>query len=162
MSVPLFTIDGILPPFTGVGPGDDPALRSPYMADSIEVVARFGSSAGRRQILKGWLDQRSMLRGIGIVRGFQWLDGSFLEEKDPKDLDVVCFFHFPDTVRTEEEQRLLWNSHAQLFERKVVKQKFSLDAFFLPPESSPRRWSPYLDTTCSSFRTSESLTYGRE
>ena len=65
------------------------------------------------------------------------MDGSFLEEKDPKDLDVVCFFHFPDTVRTEEEQISLWNSHAQLFERTEVKPKYWLDAFFLPLESSP-------------------------
>ncbi|TWR30369.1 hypothetical protein FPZ43_05355 [Mucilaginibacter pallidiroseus] len=40
---------------------------------------------------------------IGIVNGFQWIDGSFLENievlenRDPNDLDIVTFHGFLDT-----------------------------------------------------------------
>ncbi len=110
---------------------------SPYEADAVEIVSRLGNSESRRQILSRWLDHRSALRSIGIDQGFQWLDGSFLEEKDPKDLDVVCFFYFPESVRTEDDQYCLWSANLQLFERSAVKSGYSLDAFFLPLQMSP-------------------------
>lgn len=137
MSLPVFTIDGILPPFIGQGPGDDPALMSPYRADAIECVARFGTSNNRRKILCRWLDHRAELRKIGLKDGFQWLDGSFLEEKNPKDLDLVCFFYLPTQLSSEEEQIAFWNQNFQLFDRMAVKADFSLDAFFLPLDSTP-------------------------
>jgi hypothetical protein len=133
----MFTIDGVLPPFTGTGPGDDLSLMSPYDVDAMEVVIRFGTSVGRRRILNGWLDHRSALRGIGITNGFQWLDGSFLEEKEPKDLDIVCFFYLPDNVKTEEEQLSLWKENLALFERSAVKSAYFLDAFILDLKGSP-------------------------
>ena len=34
---------------------------------------------------------RAALRAVGFDRGFQWLDGSFVEDRVPKDLDVVSF-----------------------------------------------------------------------
>jgi hypothetical protein len=101
MGIPTFTIDGILPPFMGLTPGDDPSQMSPYEVNAEEVVKRFCTSGPRRQILKGWLDHRNELRAIGIASGFQWLDGSFLEEKEPKDLDIVSFVHLPGNVKTE-------------------------------------------------------------
>jgi uncharacterized protein DUF6932 len=137
MTIPTFTIDGILPPFIGTGPGDDPAFMSPYNADAIEVVTVFGTSGGRRQILSGWLNHRAALRSIGINRGFQWLDGSFLEEKEPRDLDIVSFFHFPENVKTEVEQLSLWTGNPSIFDHLVVKTTYSLDAFFIPLEGSP-------------------------
>ena len=77
------------------------------------------------------------LRGIGITNGFQWLDGSFLEEKEPKDLDIVCFFYLPDNVKTEEEQLSLWKENLALFERSAVKSAYFLDAFILDLKGSP-------------------------
>jgi hypothetical protein len=137
MSIPLFSIDGILPPFTGKGPGDNPSFMSPYEVDAQEVVRRFCTSGQRKQILKGWLDHRAALRSIGITRGFQWLDGSFLEEKEPHDLDIVSFVYLPDNAKTEEEQIQLWTSNSELFDRALVKGTYQLDAFFLSLEDEP-------------------------
>jgi len=137
MSIPVFTIDGILPPFTGTGPGDHVSLMSPYTADAIEVVRRFGATTGRRRILNGWLEHRTALREIGIANGSQWLDGSFLEEKEPNDLDIVCFIRLPENVSTEQEQVLFWNNHRALFDRSGIKNAFLLDAFFLPLDGDP-------------------------
>ena len=136
MSIPLFTIDGILPPFTGTGPGDDPSLMSPYSVDVSEVTARFGTTLGRRRILSGWLDHRAALREIGIEEGFQWLDGSFLEEKEPNDLDIVSFLRFPQGVYTGEEQLAFWDTNIALFDRLVVRATYSLDCFFIPLDGS--------------------------
>jgi hypothetical protein len=137
MSIPLFTIDGILPPFTGTGPGDDPSFMSPYEVNAEEVVRRFCTTAQRRQILEGWLDHRDALRGIGIASGFQWLDGSFLEEKEPNDLDIVCFLRLPNEVKSDDEKLALWNEHLALFDRSAVKGAYSLDSFFLDLNGSP-------------------------
>jgi hypothetical protein len=137
MGIPVFTIDGILPPFTGAGPGDDPSLMSPYAVDSMEVAIRFGTTDGRRRILNGWLDHRAALREIGIVDGFQWLDGSFLEEKEPNDLDIVCFIRLPQSVSSVEEQLGLWNNNLALFDRSAVRATYSLDCFFIDLNGSP-------------------------
>jgi hypothetical protein len=137
MSIPGFTIDGILPPFTGAGPGEGPSLMSPYTVDAMDVVIRFGVTDGRRQILNGWLDHRAALRNIGITEGFQWLDGSFLEEKEPKDLDIVCFIRLPQNVSTEAEIQGLWTDNFGLFDRSAVKATYSLDAFFIDLIGSP-------------------------
>jgi hypothetical protein len=64
-----------------------------------EVVLRYGVTAERAAILTGLLDYRAALRNVGIMDGFQWLDGSFVEDveairsRPPSDIDVVTFAH---------------------------------------------------------------------
>lgn len=137
MPIPDFTIDGIIPPFSGIGPGGDPSSMSPYEADPLEIVLRFGTSEKRREILGKWLDHRTALRGIGFETGFQWLDGSFLEEKEPNDLDIVSFVYPPAGLTTEEQLTSFWNSNLGLLERNRVKSDFLLDAFFLDLSGNP-------------------------
>jgi hypothetical protein len=60
---------------------------SPYVVTAFEVVTTLGSSDDRKSILRGWLRHREALRGIGFNRGFQWLDGSFVENKIPHKRD---------------------------------------------------------------------------
>jgi hypothetical protein len=64
---------------------------SPYVVTALEVVTSLGTSEARKTILRGWLLHRAALRAVGLDRGFQWLDGSFVEDKVLKDLDVVSF-----------------------------------------------------------------------
>lgn len=93
MPIPPFTIDGVLPPYVGPsGPGGAFEDLSPYEVSATEVVATLGATQNRQDILRNWLAHRGLLRDAGIQRGFQWLDGSFLEQKEPNDLDVVSFF----------------------------------------------------------------------
>jgi hypothetical protein len=135
--IPEPTIDGILPPFTGGDPGGGPALMSPYEVGPVEVVQRFGTTDHRRGMLKGWLDHRGALRGLGVERGFQWLDGSFVEEKDPHDLDLVIFVHRPTSVHGAREWGLFLRANQGLFDRRGVKQAYSLDTFFLDMNGNP-------------------------
>jgi hypothetical protein len=67
----------------------------------ISFVDRFSSSPERIAILHSLLQFREELYKSGITSGFQWLDGSFmenietLESRPPNDMDVVTFYHLP-------------------------------------------------------------------
>ena len=93
--IPPWTSRGVLP---SIDPGDPTGGdRSPYPASLLDVVMRFSTSPERRTILQGLLDYRAALHRMGLVSGFQWLDGSFLENiellesRSPRDIDVVTF-----------------------------------------------------------------------
>jgi len=94
MPVPAFTLDGILPPFTG-DPTDRTTM-SPFRVTVQEFVASFALTRERVQILHGLLELRRRIHELGITRGVQWIDGSFVEMNDnvraPRDVDVVTFF----------------------------------------------------------------------
>ena len=65
------------------------------------MVLRFNTSPDRNAILDGFLRFRAALHGAGVVTGFQWIDGSFLEDietleaRPPNDIDVVTFYYLP-------------------------------------------------------------------
>jgi hypothetical protein len=138
MSIPPFNINGVIPPFIGPdGPGGQREHLTPYLTKATEVVAALGGSPGRRNILRGWLQHRQSLRGIGFVQGFQWLDGSFVEDKEPKDLDVVTFTRRPLAANTVPLLSALMQANAEVFARDAVKIRFSLDAFFVDMDGNP-------------------------
>jgi hypothetical protein len=128
--IPEWDISGVLPP---IRPGHDGLSpdRSPYSAGLCQVVERFATSPERIAILKGFLEYRAALHGVGIVNGFQWLDGSFIEqielsgERSPRDIDVVTFFHLPNGAT---EQTLL-TSCRQLFDSSQIKSRFQVDGY---------------------------------
>jgi len=132
MPIPPFTVDGILPPFIGAGgPGGPGQDLSPYQASAEEVVTTFGVSPNRRDILERWLDHRARLRAIGLDRGFQWLDGSFIEQKEPNDLDIVTFLHRPQNAVLQADWSALVNANLPILLRADLKQNFRLDAEFV-------------------------------
>src|SRR5437870_989332 len=99
MPVPDFDHNAVLPPHLG-----DPRQRtqlSPYPVGSEEVCQKLATSDDRREILRGWLRFRQTIRALGVQEGFQWLDGSFLEDVElaegraPRDLDVITFYRTP-------------------------------------------------------------------
>lgn len=138
MPIPPFTIDGVLPPYVGPdGPGGAFDEMSPYVVTSVEVVATLGTTDDRKTILRGWLDHRAALRAIGFDRGFQWLDGSFVEDKDPKDVDVVTFLYRPSGVQSSTDLLNLMKSNPSLFVHHQVKTTFRVDFFPIDMNASP-------------------------
>ena len=138
MPIPPFTIDGVLPPYVGPsGPGGAPEHLSPYPATPLEVVTTLGHTNERRVILQGWLRHRAELRAIGFERGFQWLDGSFVEQKTPKDLDMVTFLYRPTGIVTPNQMAMLMRANLNLFGRPQVKAAFNLDFFGVDLNGSP-------------------------
>ena len=138
MPIPALTGDGVLPPYIGGrGPGDFADDMSPYVATALEVANTFGRTSKRRSILRGWLDHRAAMRGAGFRRGFQWLDGSFVEDKVPSDLDVVTFLYRPPGVGDRDALATVIHAHSGIFQRTIVRQRYCLDHFPVDLNGSP-------------------------
>lgn len=138
MPIPAFTIDGVLPPYVGPdGPGGAAEDMSPYVATALEIVTTLASSHERRGILRRWLQHRADLRAVGFERGFQWLDGSFVEDKQPRDLDVVSFLYRPPGIVDPRQLLMIMRANGKLFVRNLVKAEYSLDAFPVDLDGSP-------------------------
>ena len=105
----------------------------PYAVDIPGLVKRFGDTTERRKLLTGLLKFRAELHQIGVVRGFQWIDGSFVEYieqnqgRAPNDIDVVTFFYIPEG----HTQISLLQSYRNIFDG-TPKRKSSIDAYFVP------------------------------
>ncbi|HQU45679.1 MAG TPA: hypothetical protein PK867_22890 [Pirellulales bacterium] len=136
VAIPPWTATGILPPIDATRPAS--SERSPYFVSLSEVVLRFNTSPQRHAILDGLLRYRSRLHAVGLTRGFQWLDGSFLEnielleDRVPNDLDVVTFFHLPAGATQLEIQA----RNPGLFprtkdERLAFKNVYNMDAYLV-------------------------------
>jgi hypothetical protein len=101
VAIPKWNAQGVLPPIDPAGAPTSPSARSPYRTSLVNVVLHFNTSPERLAILEGFLKFRAILHGLGLVKGFQWLDGSMLENVEtlegraPHDVDVVTFYWLP-------------------------------------------------------------------
>ncbi len=126
----------MLPPINSIS-GFSPE-RSPYRVALDALVQRYATSEKRQKILGGFLCYRAELHAIGLVRGFQWLDGSFLEQvevlenRPPNDMDVVTFSYMP----TDESQETLLSKNSRLFNPRTSKTDYWVDGYvtFLGPD----------------------------
>jgi len=130
-TIPQWNIDGVLPPCDMDDPVSDD--RSPYSISLTDYILRFGTTQTRQSILNGFMEFRSALHSVGLVEGFQWIDGSFLEHveenegRDPHDIDLVTFFHLPEGV----SERDLFSKAPHLFNPQRAKEDFHVDAYFV-------------------------------
>lgn len=133
LAIPDWNVHGVLPPYLD---GTGHAGRAPYRVALADVVLRFGSTPRRAALLTGFLAFRKALHGHGLVRGFQWLDGSFLEDietleaRAPNDIDVVTFYHESVGISQKEllaKDPLLFSFDAA--NRDARKAQFGVDAF---------------------------------
>lgn len=138
MPIPQFAIDGIIPPWVDPkGPGGNPAQVTPYLTTAAEMASRFGTTLARQKLLAGWLGHRRALRNLGLTKGFQWIDGSFVENKHPRDIDTVTFFHRPQASQTGSDIKLLFQTNPSVFDRTKVRTRHGVDAFFIDLGGSP-------------------------
>ena len=140
-TIPPWTALGVLPPIGLNNPIG--TARSPYRVSLLEMVEHFDSSPERHQILDGLLKYRSALHGIGLVEGFQWFDGSFLEQieviesRAPKDIDVVTFYKLPaGTTAAEVVQRAPDLFPAGRADQQLLKQRYLADAYYVNLEAA--------------------------
>ena len=137
MPIPAFDHNGVLPPHLGMP--TEAAHLSPYPATVEEICQRFCFSSERQTILQGWLDLRRGLRNLGYNQGFQWLDGSFVEDiesgersRPPGDIDIVSFL-FPTVLSVAQMDAGLLNV---LSNRAATKLQFQVDHFIVPLNAS--------------------------
>jgi hypothetical protein len=129
--IPNWNMEGVLPP---IWPGEDGTSpnRSPYPSNLTELIDTFGSSSERFTILSGLLGFRQALYDAGIIGGFQWLDGSFMEDVEnqhkrfPNDIDVVTFASLP----AGETQKTLLAKVPHLFDHAFVKTTYMVDSYY--------------------------------
>ncbi len=137
--IPAWTADGVLPPINVSQPASP--QRSPYIVSLTDYVLRFGNTPERRSILDGYLRYRALLHDAGLLQGFQWLDGSFLEHiettegRAPNDLDVVTFYHLPRGA----SQRQLAAKAPGLTDHTLLKSTFRVDAYLVHLGMRPER-----------------------
>lgn len=131
--IPPFNLHGLLPPF--VGHPADLDDRSPYQSTMEEVVSRFATSDRRREILRGLLDYRAALRAAGMD-GYQWLDGSFVEDRgaEPNDVDVVMFH-----TLSPADTAAFVAARPDLADPRQIKAAFKVDAYYVDL-SQPQTW----------------------
>jgi hypothetical protein len=127
--IPDFDHNRVLPPHLG-----DPvnvSQLSPYPCTMVDLCRRFGTTVERKTILGKFLDFRARLRAEGLTNGFQWLDGSFLEDcettnlRPPKDLDVVTVYWGYDAPF----QARLMTNFPEVANPSLSKSNYSLDHY---------------------------------
>ena len=135
--IPDFNHSGVLPPFL---PGQDPTAShavAPYKVSLIDFVEKFCTSAKRHEILTGFIEYRITLKQIGIDNGFQWVDGSFVENventkgRDPSDLDLITFAHRPTPYINNSDWQNFINANLGLFSPAAVKNSYHCDAYYI-------------------------------
>lgn len=128
-SIPSFDHNLVLPPHKG-----SPAVKSdlsPYPCTSLELCQRFATSAERIAILDGFLHFREKLQSLGLHQGFQWLDGSFLENvelrenRPPNDLDIVTVYWGYDLTF----QNTLVSQFPEFASPRKAKANYQLDHY---------------------------------
>ncbi len=107
--------------------------RSPYFLSLPEFVHRFGQSVERRSLINGLLRYRALLQQAGVGAGFQWINGSFVEDverirgRPPADIDVVSFISLPTGVSELD----FYGSHGEIFDRDYIKSYFPIDGYIV-------------------------------
>ncbi len=142
--IPSLTASGILPPFLSSSGVTESSGMAPYKASITELADKFGHNLERKLILDGLLKYRELLRSEGIVNGFQWIDGSYVEDCEnirahsPNDVDVVTFAERPTSLTDD----IIWNDFvknkwALLFDRTSVKEQYKCDAYYVDLNMPP-------------------------
>ncbi len=143
LGIPALNASGTLPPFVGGNPLDQAAM-SPYACSLIEMAKAFCTSRVRVTIFKGLLDYRKQLAQLGLVNGFQWLSGSYLEaieqieKRNPKDVDLVTFCNAPTQCQTPADTKALVLANPNVFDPNQAKQRYFCDAYFVDFGFGPR------------------------
>ncbi len=131
VAIPAWTTQGVLPPVDLESPTS--GSRSPYSVSLLDFVVRFGSTDARRTLLRGLLEFRAALHATDLVGGFQWIDGSFLEDietverRQPRDIDLVTFFRLPEG----RSQTSVEEASAELFDLEAVGRRYGVHAYFV-------------------------------
>jgi hypothetical protein len=91
------------------------------------------------------------MASLGFIDGFQWIDGSFVEDKIPADIDVITFFHRPRGYELESQIGSLFLTNADILRRPGIKVRLKVDAMFVDLDSTPERIVDLTRYYCSLF-----------
>lgn len=138
MPIPAFDHNLVLPPYTG--DTKDRNDLSPYKCTTIELVQRFATTDERKEIFKKFLEFRGELQRQGMQVGYQWLDGSFLENietrksRSPRDLDLLTIFWGYSVSFLNQ----LVTKFPAFMKPEISKRDFKLDHFPIMADELPQ------------------------
>ncbi len=138
--IPEWDSRGLLPPYLDAA--GMLSNRSPYRVSLTAMVQRFGDTAARRELLAGLLNFRAALHQAGLTRGFQWVNGSFVTDitrianREPRDIDVVTFFHLPGGHTPASFAR----DFPELLDRDNNRNRYRTDALFMVLDNNDMRY----------------------
>lgn len=133
MSIPAWDSRGVLPPIKP-GHNGNSSNRSPYKCSLKDLIDRFGTSPKRVSLLSSFLDYRVTLHSFGITEGFQWLNGSFVQDVEniegraPGDIDIVSHFFLPSGYDQQTFFAKFPNA-SNIIDPNQVKAHFGMDAY---------------------------------
>ena len=130
MTIPEWDNNKVLPPIHPDAPSGqeyDRLYRSPYAGPLAEFIGRFATTLQRVNMLERFLRYRAALHQAGITEGFQWINGSFVENveegprhRPPGDIDVATFYFLDEDVSPD---------YTDLFNADLTKENFGVDAY---------------------------------
>ena len=132
MVIPNWDSKAVIPIVRPVRPQEQalPENRSPFEATMTQVVERFALTPQRGGLIHNLIEYREALYAAGITDGFQWIDGSSVEDVEtrprpgqpprPNDIDIVTFYHLPGQQTPET---------IELFNVSVTSQRFNVDGY---------------------------------
>jgi len=135
--IPALNHSGVLPPFLPTATPTTSSSMAPYRASLMELVSRYATGPKRVGIMQGFLKYREELRNAGIATGFQWIDGSFVENvevnkgRPPNDVDIVTFADRPASLKDPHNWRQFVVGRPDLFSPGVSKSTYMCDAYFV-------------------------------
>lgn len=139
--IPSFNQSGYLPPF--ISSPANPAGLSPYRVSLYDFVSHFSTSNQRNLIIDGFLKYREAIKKLGITEGFQWVDGSFVEDveknksRPPNDIDIVTFASRPAQYQLIEDWQQFLSINKGLFDPNLTKSQYLCDAYYVDMNLSP-------------------------
>jgi hypothetical protein len=131
-AIPEFDANMVLPPFVGESAAR-PDIQSPYLCSASALLSRFGTTPERRELIDKFLKFRRGIQEAGLTTGFQWLDGSFLEDvetkegRPPKDIDVVTVFWGYDIAALQA----IATKFPAFFDANKAKADYTVDHYLL-------------------------------
>lgn len=143
--IPAFGLGEVLPPFVGTDvTGGQRLPRSPYPASPEDLVQSFCTSPERATILRGLFGFRAALRAEGFTEGFQWIDGSFVENceayrgRPPVDVDLVSLLRRPEAMQDDADwQGFVGDRAGTIFNSRWTKATFHCDSYFVDLDIDP-------------------------
>jgi hypothetical protein len=136
MAIPNFNAQGVLPPF--LGPNATTQQRSPYVGTMTDLVVALGTTVHRKRLFEGLIRYRQMMHSLDFTVGFQFIDGSFVENIEvtggrvPNDIDVFSYLEKPSKYLTDPA---LWTSEGltrwagEIADRTKNKSRFGIDSY---------------------------------
>jgi hypothetical protein len=111
-----------------------------------DITSALGRTGQRAKLIGGLLQYRDLIIGLGYQDGFQFIDGSFVEDverresRDPLDIDVFSFLVRPPKYRSDPNS---WETTGfsewsnEIVNRTQNKTRFGLDTYAIAVDQTP-------------------------